>query len=301
MESAQILIDHNCINEKEQRQLAALQSALAGQPAVAEVETSSKEQPVQRIAKRWVHADQQQGQPTLVIGNQATLNAVLNVYCQGELDRPKPLAFVEWPAKHASGQAVAAAVGQVLNQGQLQAQVIGKIAGLIPKEGQAYFVQQMQVGSDWSALFNRQSQEKKAGPGILRQSMHYLSQKSTQLVPLTFSWTYQTATNYQQEAATISWQLTLAADQATLYFLPKMPWPKLVLAYRQGQKEPSATSRRGLTKKAIPSGTTFAIHDLQSVRLDGRPIQSGAYHFTFETVNYPFITLPQNKKQLSNE
>lgn len=239
--------------------------------------------------------------PIVVIGNEASMNAVLNAFLTANPSKRRPLLAIDPDVKHRSVHELIHIIVSSLAKMTIQERPLAAISGEVPNVGTLYFFDTLQVGPDFSALlpdFQQKVIWKKAWEQLL-SFWGYLSRSQDRIF---FSWTLRQGTDYQHNAKTLGLQIRLVDLPGQSPFMVRMvnqaAFPKILWTYLQGKKGRQNPSRRGFITFPLAEQADFHIRDLQSPKLDGSLLKAGAYSFTLKMGgSYPLIQATTNHQK----
>lgn len=239
--------------------------------------------------------------PLVVIGNDASVNAVLNAFLAVNPSVRRPILAIDPRMGKGSINEITTLIMASLNQMTIEQRPLAVIDGDVPHLGQRYFFDSLQFGSDFSALlpdFKQKVVWKKAWEQFL-SFWSFLSRNQDKIF---FSWTLRQGTSYQNNVKTLGLQVLLdnatASKPFTVRMVNQVAWPKILITYLQGKKGRANPSRRGFITFPLAEQADFHIQNLESPKLDSYQLAAGAYSFTLLlSGTYPIIQLSEQAKK----
>ncbi|CAK1227887.1 hypothetical protein [Fructobacillus cardui] len=297
MTSAHFIIDTTLIRQKDLGSLDQIQGQLTAAQVVTSFQKASTQNPVYNLARKVAKTLQtEEVLPIVVIGNPASLNATLAAILDFDESLRWPLLLINWGDKNHSTNHLVNQILTSLNNQAIQQAPLGLVTGSVPKQGKQYFLDSFQVGPDFSAILPKFNQ-KFAWKHAFHQMFSFWGQASRNQNKISFSWTLRFGHTYQNHSKTLGLQIILGQDgvAAEIRLVNQLPWPQIMLTYLRGKKGVENPSRKGFTTIPLTIPADFHIQDIQSVKIDGRLLQSGAYSFTMTIAGtYPIMAVTEN-------
>ncbi|USS91845.1 hypothetical protein [Fructobacillus americanaquae] len=297
MTSAHFIIDTTLIRPKDLGALDQIKSQLTAAQAVTSFQKASTHISVYTLARKIAKTMQREASlPIVVIGNSASLNATLAAILDFDDTLRWPLLLINWGDKNHSSSHLVHQILTALNTQTIRQVSLGLVTGSVPKQGKQYFLDTFQVGPDFSAILPEFNQ-KFAWKHAFQQIFSFWGQASRNQNKISFSWTLRFGQTYQNHSKTLGLQIIPSKDgnTAEIRLVNQLPWPQIMLTYLRGKKGVENPSRKGFTTIPLTIPADFHIKDIQSVKTDGRPLQSGAYSFTMTIAGtYPIMGVAEN-------
>ncbi|GAP02396.1 transcriptional regulator [Fructobacillus pseudoficulneus] len=303
MTQAHFIIDTTIIRHKDLGALDQIQGQLTQSNLVESFQKVTKQNPASNLAKRLVKTiNSEEVVPLVIIGNQATMNAILNGLLAVDENIRWPLLLIDWPAKDVKAEQISGQILASLHQEQIQQVRLGRLDGLVPKQGSQFFLDNFQIGPDFFAVMPKFDQ-KISLRNASHQLLHFWSDRSRNQSKVTFSWTLRFGATYQNHSNSLGLQIMLGENDQDnqVRIINQLPWPRLFMTYLRGKKGADNPGRRGFTTLTLGQNepADFHIKDIQTVKADSRLLPSGAYSFTLTSHDHYPILVAATSTQIS--